>query len=86
MSKAKQEFNLTSSNQTNMITTQPQTHCDKRSVQPNNVLNPGTDIFGYSDTGYSDTPIRMTVLVNPMSPKRVTVSKYLLTVTLFPCP
>ena len=41
----------------------------------------GTDIFGYSDT-----PLTVTVLVNPMLPKCVTVSKYLLTVTLFHCP
>ena len=45
-----------------------------------------TDIFGYSNPGYSDTPLTLTVLVNPMLPKSVTVSKYLLTVTLFLCP
>ena len=30
--------------------------------------------------------LTVTFLVNPMLPKSVTVSKYLLTVTLFPCP
>ena len=44
------------------------------------------DIFGNSDTGYSDTPLTATVLVNPISPKSVTVSKNLLSVTLYPCP
>ena len=42
-----------------------------------------TEMFGYSDTGYSDTPLTVTVLVNPMLTNGVTVSKYLLTVTLF---
>ena len=41
-------------------------------------------MFGYSDTCYSDTPLTVTVLVNPMLAKSVTVSKYLLTETLFP--
>ena len=41
-----------------------------------------TDIFGYSDTGLRNTLLTMTVLANPMLPKIVTVSKYLLTVTL----
>ena len=45
-----------------------------------------TDIFCYSDNAYRDTPLTVTVLVNPMLPKSVTVSKYLLTVTLFLCP
>ena len=45
-----------------------------------------TDIFGYRDTGYIDTPLTVTVLVNSvnsMLPKSVNVSKYLVTVTLF---
>ena len=43
--------------------------------------------FGYTDIFcYSDSPLTVIVLVNPMLPKSVTVSKYLLTVTLFPCP
>ena len=42
-----------------------------------------TEIFGYSDTAYIDTPLTVTVLVNPLLFKSVTVSKYLLTVTLF---
>ena len=45
-----------------------------------------TDILGYNDTAYRDTHLTLTILVNPMLPKSVTVSKYLLTVTLFPCP
>ena len=45
-----------------------------------------TDILNYNDNGCSDTPLRVTVMVNPMLPKSVTVSKYLFTVTLFPCP
>ena len=46
-----------------------------------------TDIFGNSDTCYnSDTTLTVTVLVNPMFPKSVTVSKYLLLVTQFLCP
>ena len=47
-----------------------------------------TDFPAYSDTGYSDTPLTVTglVLVNPMLPKSVTASKYLLTMTLSPCP
>ena len=45
-----------------------------------------TDISGYSDTGYNDTLLTVTVLVNPMLPKSVTVSKYLPTVILLPCP
>ena len=45
-----------------------------------------TDVFSYSDTGYSDTPLTVTVWVKTMLPKSITVSKYLLTVTLFPCP
>ena len=45
-----------------------------------------TDLFGYSDTGYSDTPPTVTVSVNPKLPKSVTVNKYLRTATLFPCP
>ena len=49
---------------------------------PNQVFS--TDIFGYSDTIYSDTPLTVTVLVNPMLPKSVSVFNYLLTVTLFP--
>ena len=40
-----------------------------------------TDIFGYSEN-----PLTVTVLVNPMLSKSVTVSKYLLTFTRFPCP
>ena len=43
-------------------------------------------MFGYSDTSYSDTLLTVTVLVNPMCLKSVTLSKYLLAVTLFPCP
>ena len=39
-----------------------------------------TDICGYSD------PLTVTVLVNPMLPKIITESKYLLSVTLLPCP
>ena len=42
-------------------------------------------IFGYNNTGYRDTPLTVTVLVNPMLPKVVTVRKYI-TVTLFSCP
>ena len=45
-----------------------------------------TDIFGYNATGYSDTPLTATVWVIPMQPKSVTVSKYLLLVTLFSYP
>ena len=45
-----------------------------------------TDIFDYSDTGYSDYPLTVTVVKNPSLSKSVTVSKYLLTVTLLPCP
>ena len=45
-----------------------------------------TEIIGYSDTGYSDTQLTVTFLVNPMLKKGVTVRKYLPTVTLFPCP
>ena len=44
------------------------------------------DIFGYSDTAYWNTRLIVTVLVNPILPKSVTVSKYLLTFTLFNCP
>ena len=33
----------------------------------------GTDIFGYSDTGYSESPLTMTVLANPMLPKKVSL-------------
>ena len=44
-----------------------------------------TDIFGYSDTDNSKTPPTVTVLVNRMLPKSVTVSKYRLTVTPFSC-
>ena len=51
-----------------------------------NVLVSNTDIFGYTETGYSDTLLTVTDLVNPMFPKSVAVSKYLLTVTLYPCP
>ena len=47
---------------------------------------PFTNIFGYSYTDYSDTPLTVTVLVSPMLPKSVTVSNCLHTVTLFPCP
>ena len=45
-----------------------------------------TDISGYSDTGYNDTLLTVTVLVNPMLPKSVPVSKHILRVILFPCP
>ena len=45
-----------------------------------------TDIFSYRYTGYSDTLLTVTDLINRMLPKNVTVSKYLLTVTLFTCP
>ena len=46
-----------------------------------------TDIFGYNDTSYSDTPLTVTVLFNnTLLQKSVTVSKYLLTATLFPSP
>ena len=41
---------------------------------------------GYRYTGHSDTPLTVTVLVNPMLPNSVVVSKCLLTVTLFLCP
>ena len=44
------------------------------------------NIFGYSDTGYSDNPLKVTVLVNPMLTKSVIESKYVLTGTLFSCP
>ena len=44
-------------------------------------LKSGTDIFGYSDsdcsdTGYSDTLLTVTVLVNPMLPKSVNVTVF----------
>ena len=45
-----------------------------------------TDIFDYSDTGYSDYLLTVTVVKNPSLSKSVTVSKYLLTVTLFRVP
>ena len=38
----------------------------------------GINIFGYSDTSYSDSEI--------LPKKSVTVNKYLLTVVRFPCP
>ena len=41
------------------------------------------DIFGYSDLCYSDTSLTVPVFVNPMLPKSVAESKYLLTMTLF---
>ena len=44
-----------------------------------------TNKFGYNDTSYSDSPLTVALLINPMLPKSVSVSKYLLTVTLFPC-
>ena len=43
-----------------------------------------TDIFGYSDTGDSDTLLTVTVVANPMLPKRVSVDKYLLYNDTFP--
>ena len=43
-------------------------------------------VTDYSDTCYSDTLLTVAVLVIPMLPESVTVSKYLLRVTLFPCP
>ena len=55
----------------------------RRNFVPTNQI---TDIFGYSDTAYSDTPLTVTVSVHPMLPKSVNVSKCLLTVTLFLCP
>ena len=45
-----------------------------------------TDIFGFSANAYSDTPLTVTVLVNFTLTKSVLISKYLLTLTLFPCP
>ena len=45
-----------------------------------------TYVFGFIGISHNDTPLIVTVLVNSMLPKTVTVSKYLLTVTLFPCP
>ena len=45
-----------------------------------------TDIVAYNDTGYSNTRLTVKVLVNPKLPKSFTISRYLLTVTLFPCP
>ena len=47
--------------------------------QPNQMTN--LEILGYNDT-----PLTVTVVVSPLLPKSVTVSKYLLTVTLFPPP
>ena len=44
------------------------------------------NIFGYSDTGYSDNPLTVTVTVNPKLPKSVTINKSLLIVTLFLVP
>ena len=45
-----------------------------------------TDIPGYSDTGYSDTPLIVTLLKVPLLHKSVTISRYLLTVTLLASP
>ena len=40
-----------------------------------------TEIFAYSDTGFSDSLLTVTLLANPTFLKSVTVSTYLLTVT-----
>ena len=45
-----------------------------------------TDLPGYSDTGYSDILLTVTLLAVPLFQKCVTVSRYLLTVTLFAGP
>ena len=45
-----------------------------------------TGIFAYNDTGFSDSLLTTTLLVNPTFQKSVTVSTYLLTVTLCPGP
>ena len=42
-----------------------------------------TDLPGYSDTGYNDTPLTVTLLASPIFLLSVTVSRYLLTVTLY---
>ena len=48
--------------------------------------NPDTGILALSDTGYSDTLLTVTLFDNSTFPKSVTVSTYLLTVTLCPGP
>ena len=50
---------------------------------PQNII---TDFPAYSDTVYSDTLLTVTLLANPTFLWSVTVSRYLLTVTLCPCP